>query len=207
MLEQRNSCLFNNNMSITIVLGAIVMLLLFSSCGGRKKVLGAAIKDRDSLPIMATYGVTTLISDSGVTRYRINTDEWLVYDKKYPSYWAFEKGLYLEQFDSLLNVNASIKADTAYFYDKEQLWKLIGHVDIKNLKGERFNTELLYWNQATQKVYSDKFIRIEQPDRIISGHGFDSNQQMTVYVIHNIEGIFYVDEEADSTKTDSVKAQ
>lgn len=207
MLEQRNSCLFNNNMSITIVLGAIVMLLLFSSCGGRKKVLGAAIKDRDSLPIMATYGVTTLISDSGVTRYRINTDEWLVYDKKYPSYWAFEKGLYLEQFDSLLNVNASIKADTAYFYDKEQLWKLIGHVDIKNLKGERFNTELLYWNQATQKVYSDKFIRIEQPDRIISGHGFDSNQQMTVYVIHNIEGIFYVDEEADSMKTDSVKAQ
>lgn len=207
MLQQRNSYLFNNNMSITIVLGTIVMLLLFSSCGGRKKVLGEAIKDRDSLPIMATYGVTTLISDSGVTRYRINTDEWLVYDKKQPSYWAFEKGLYLEQFDSLLNVDASIKADTAYYYDKEKLWKLIGHVDIKNLKGERFNTELLYWNQATQKVYSDKFIRIEQPDRIITGHGFDSNQQMTVYVIHNIEGIFYVDEEADSTKTDSVKSQ
>lgn len=205
MLQQQSSYLFNKSMSITIVLGAIVMLLLFSSCGGRKKVLGEAITNRDSLPIMATYGVTTLISDSGVTRYRINTDEWLVYDKKQPPYWAFEKGIYLEQFDSLLNVDASIKADTAYFYNKEQLWKLIGHVDIKNLKGERFNTELLYWNQATQKVYSDKFIKIEQPDRIITGHGFDSNQQMTVYVIHNIEGIFYVDEEADSTKTDSVK--
>ena len=207
MLQQRSSYLLSKNISITIVLGTIVMLLLFPSCDGRKKVLGEAIKDRDSLPIMATYGVTTLISDSGVTRYRINTDEWLVYDKKQPPYWAFEKGIYLEQFDSLLNVDASIKADTAYYYNKEQLWKLIGHVDIKNLKGERFNTELLYWNQATQKVYSDKFIRIEQPDRIITGHGFDSNQQMTVYVIHNIEGIFYVDEEADSTKTDSVKSQ
>lgn len=194
-------------MSITIVLGTVVMLLLFSSCGGRKKVLGEAITNRDSLPIMATYKVVSLISDSGVTRYRINTDEWLVYDKKKPSFWAFEKGLYLEQFDSLLNVDASVKADTAYFYDKEKLWKLMGNVDIKNLKGERFNTELLYWNQATQRVYSDKFIRIEQPDRIITGHGFDSNQQMTVYVIHNIEGIFYVDEEADSTKTDSVKSQ
>lgn len=207
MLQQRSSYLLSKNISITIVLGTIVMLILFPSCDGRKKVLGEAIKERDSLPIMATYGVTTLISDSGVTRYRINTDEWLVYDKKQPSYWAFEKGIYLEQFDSLLNVDASIKADTAYYYDKEKLWKLIGHVDIKNLKGERFNTELLYWNQATQKVYSDKFIRIEQPDRIITGHGFDSNQQMTVYVIHNIEGIFYVDEEADSTKTDSVKSQ
>lgn len=204
MFQQQSSYLFNKKVSITIVLGAVVVLLLFSSCGGRKTALGEAITNRDSLPMMATYGVVSLISDSGVTRYRINTDEWLVYDKKKPSYWAFEKGMYLEQFDSLLNVDASIKSDTAYFYNKEQLWKLIGNVDIKNLKGERFNTELLYWNQATQKVYSDKFIRIEQPDRIITGHGFDSNQQMTVYVIHNIEGIFYVDDTADSTKTDSV---
>ena len=57
----------------------------------------------------------------------------------------------------------------------------------------------------------------QQPDRVITGHGFDSNQQMTVYVIQNIEGIFYVDENEgtaqpevktlppDSTKKDSVK--
>ncbi|MEG0887885.1 LPS export ABC transporter periplasmic protein LptC [Bacteroides sp.] len=205
MFRKRSKYLSRKSLSITTILGVVVMLLLFSSCGGRKKVMGAAINNRDSLPVMATYKVTTLISDSGVTRYRVNTDEWLMYDKKIPSYWAFEKGIYLEQFDSLLNVDASIKADTAYYYDREKLWKLIGHVDIKNLKGERFNTELLYWNQATQKVYSDKFIRIEQPDRIITGHGFDSNQQMTNYVIHNMEGIFYVDEQADSTKTDSVK--
>ena len=133
------------------------------------------------------------------------------------SYWAFEKGVYLEQFDSIFNIEASIKADTAYFYDKQQLWKLIGNVDIQNRKGERFNTELLFWNQATKKVYSDKFIRIQQPDRVITGHGFESNQDMTVYVIQNIEGIFYVDENGgtaqpevkalppDSTKKDSVK--
>lgn len=201
MLQKQDNYLLGKSISITIVLGTVVMLLLFPSCGEGKKPLATAIKDRDSLPMMATYGVTTLISDSGVTRYRINTDEWLVYDKKNPSYWAFEKGVYLEQFDSLLNVDSSVKADTAYYFDNKKLWKLIGHVAIKNVKGERFNTELLYWNQATEKVYSDKFIRIEQPDKIITGHGFDSNQQMTVYVIRDIEGILYVDEKADSTKT------
>ena len=172
-------------MSITIVLGTIVMLLLFSSCGGKKKELGEAITERDSLPSMATLGVVTYISDSGVTRYRMEAEEWLMYDRKRPSYWAFEKGVYLEQFDSLFNVDASIKADTAYFYDKQKLWKLMGNVDIKNRKGERFNTELLYWNQATEKVYSDRFIRIEQPDRIITGYGFDSNRSslLTSYVL------------------------
>ena len=191
-------------MSITIAFGAIVMLLLFSSCGGKEKKLGEAITERDSLPSMATMDVVTYISDSGVTRYRMDADEWLVYDRKKPSYWAFEKGVYLEQFDSVFNVDASIKADTAYYYDKQKLWKLMGHVDIKNRKGERFNTELLYWNQATEKVYSDRFIRIEQPDRIITGYGFDSNQQMTNYQIRNMGGVFYVDEEDQKAPADSV---
>lgn len=202
MWRKRKNRLLHKSISITIALAAVVMLLSFSSCDGKSKAMGDAITERDSLPVMNTLGVTTLISDSGVTRYRVNTEEWLMFDRKKPSYWAFEKGVYVEQFDSIFNIEASIKADTAYYYDKERLWKLIGNVDIQNRKGERFNTELLYWNEATQKVYSDKFIRIEQPDRIITGHGFDSNQQMTVYVIRNIEGIFYVE---DDQKTDSVK--
>lgn len=197
------------NMNITIAFMAMVMFLLFSSCSGRKKEMGAAITERDSLPVMDTRGVTTLISDSGITRYRINTAEWLIFDRKSPSYWAFEKGVYLEKFDSLFQVEASIKSDTAYFYDKERLWKLMGNVHIQNLKGEKFDTQLLYWDQNKQKVYSDRFIRIEQPDRIITGRGFDSNQQMTVYTIHKPEGVFYVDEEdtapKDTIKTDSIQ--
>lgn len=197
-------------MSITTALGAVVMLLLSSACSGRKKVLAEAITERDSLPVMDTRGVTTLVSDSGITRYRIQTEEWLVFDRKSPSYWAFEKGVYLEKFDTLFQVEASIKSDTAYYYDKQKLWKLMGHVAIKNLKGEKFFTELLYWDQNREKIYSDRFIRIEQPDRIITGQGFESNQQMTVYTIHKPEGIFYVDQEAlavDTLQHDTVQHQ
>ena len=188
----------------------MVMLLLFSACSGRKKELGAAITERDSLPVMATRGVNTLVSDSGITRYRIQTEEWLVFDRKSPSYWAFEQGVYLEKFDTLFQVEASIESDTAYYYDKQKLWKLMGHVVIKNLKGEKFFTELLYWDQNREKIYSDRFIRIEQPDRIITGRGFESNQQMTVYTIHKPEGIFYVDQEAmavDTLQRDTTQSQ
>jgi LPS export ABC transporter protein LptC len=192
-------------MSITHLTLRGVMLFFFVlslSCAGDKKELAAAVENRDSMPVMRTINVETLISDSGVIRYRMKTKEWLIFDRLKPSRWSFEKGIYLEQFDSVHKVEASIKADTAYYYDKQRLWELRGHVDIHNRKGEKFNTELLFWNQSTEKVYSDKFIRIEQPDRIITGHGFDSNQQMTVYTIREMEGIFYVDEEdVDTTST------
>ncbi|NDW13253.1 LPS export ABC transporter periplasmic protein LptC [Bacteroides sp. 214] len=181
------------------------MLLSFSSCAGKKKDLGEAINERDSLPMLETLGVTSFVSDSGITRYRIDTEEWLVFDRKKPSYWSFEKGVYVEKFDSLFRVDASIKADTAYYFDKDKLWELRSKVHIQNIKGEQFDTDLLFWNEKTGKVYSDRFIRIEQTDRIITGYGFESDQQMTDYRIHNISGIFYVDDnEQGSTPQDTI---
>lgn len=208
MRTQSSDVFVRRNINITIAFLAMVMLLLFSSCSGRQKVMGEAITERDSLPVMDTRGVSTLISDSGIIRYRLVADEWKVFDRKDPPHWAFEKGIYLENFDTLFQVTANIKADTAYYYEKQKLWKLIGDVVIKNLRGEKFNTELLYWNQNTEKVYSDKFIRIEQPDRIITGWGFESDQQMSKYRIFKTGGIFYVEDEAmaaDTTRTEPAK--
>ena len=210
MQLQLINVVYGKYISITTAL-AVVMLLLFSSCSGKKKELGAAITERDSLPVMDTRGVVTLVSDSGVIRYRLNAEEWLVYDKKDPPYWAFEKGVYVEKFDSLFQVEASIKADTAYYYDKKKLWKLISNVHIQSQKGELFDTELLYWDQNAKKVYSDKAVRVEQTDRIIYAEGFESNEQMTKYTFFKVNNtIFYVDEEstatvpADSVQNDSV---
>ena len=76
-------------MNITVVVWTTVMFVLFPACSGDNKNLAEAITERDSLPTMKTLGVTTLISDSGITRYKIITEEWEIYDKKNPPYWAF----------------------------------------------------------------------------------------------------------------------
>lgn len=205
MHKQTSDINVRGHKNITIALAMVMFILLTAACSGRKKIVGEAITERDSLPIMETKGVTTLISDSGIIRYRLQAEDWRVFDKKKPPYWAFEEGVYLETFDTLFQMEANIKADTAYYYEKQKLWKLMGNVVIRNLKGEKFNTELLYWDQNIEKVYSDRFIRIEQPERIITGRGFDSNQQMTKYTIHKPEGIFYLEDNgvvsADTTKT------
>ena len=170
----------------------------------RRKNLAEAITERDSLPSMKTLGVTTLISDSGITRYKIITEEWEIYDKKNPPYWAFEKGVYLEKFDSLFHIDASIKADTAYYYEKKKLWELRSNVHIRSQRGDKFDTDLLFWDEKQERVYSDKFIRIEQEDKIITGYGFESNQQMTEYQIYNNTGIFTVEDTAPSRQYKAV---
>ena len=176
----------------TAVLAVVVLILQFS-CKENKRGTIPPFEFPDSVAIMSTYGVSTMISDSGHIRYRINADEWFVYSKRQPPYWAFEQGLYLEQFDTLMNVESTIKCDTAYYFNEARLWKLIGNVNMTNPQDQRFYTDLLYWNQNEELIYSDAYIRVEQEDQITDGVGFSSNQDLSVWQIRNTKGIYTVE--------------
>ena len=205
--NQKNQT-YLKTLNITAAFLAAVMFVLFPACSGKEKKLAEAISENDTLPSMKSLGVTTLISDSGITRYKIVAEEWLIHDKKNPPYWAFEKGVYLEKFDTLFRIDASIKADTAYYHEKKKLWELRGHVQILSQRGDKFQTDLLFWDEKKEKVYSDKFIQIEQEDKVIKGYGFESNQNLTEYEIKNTTGIFTVEDTNPITTTqpqDSLK--
>ena len=93
-----------------------------------------------------------------------------------------------------MNIEATVKCDTAYYYSEQKLWKLIVNVNIKNIKDERFYTHLMYWDQENEKIYSDAYIKIEQTDQVTEGIGFSANQNLTVWQINNTKGIFAVEE-------------
>lgn len=173
---------------------AVVVPIFVTSCNSVQEE-SIIIENRDSMAVMSTYGVSTIISDSGRISYRIDAEEWLIFDRRQPPYWAFEKGVYLEKYDYGMNVEATIKCDTAYYYSEQKLWKLIGNVDIRNPKNERFYTDLMYWNQEEEKIYSDAYIKIEQEEQTTEGIGFSSNQNMTQWEIKNTKGIYTIKEE------------
>ena len=183
------------------------MLFLCSACSKKKHPVTDAITNRDSVPIMVTREVSTYISDSGVVRYKIIADEWKVFDRLDPSRWTFEEGVYLEKYDNNLNIEATILADTAYYYNKQELWELRGNVHIENIEDEQFDTQLLFWNQKSKQVYSDQYIRIRQQKRIITGMGFTSNQDFTNYTIKQTQGIFPIKEEQSTTDSTTVAVE
>ena len=194
MKEQHYVNISNKHYSTTIAMLAIVVLFMLLSCSNDKKNVGSPIEEPDSISYLSTYGVTTLISDSGRISYKIEAEEWHIYEKRNPKYWAFEKGAYLEKYDDSLRIEATIKSDTAYFFSDMKLWKLIGNVNIRNQKNERFFTDLLYWDQEKGDIYSDKYIKIEQEDQVTTGIGFRSNQALTNWEILSTEGIYTIED-------------
>ena len=179
----------------------MLLLLLTIACSSEKKEIVDVAFDPEKTYTMKATEVNSLVSDSGLTRYRLNAKEWLVFDKAKDPYWYFPEGIYVEKFDTLFQTEASIKADTAFYFSKRELWRLVGNVKVESLQGEKFDTSELFWNQKEGKVYSDKYIRIEQEDKIITGVGFESNQEMTQYKIFNSKGTFPVSESKASENT------
>ena len=178
----------------TILFWGMVVLLCMTACENDYKPRISAIADRAAVPSLKADTVTTLISDSGITRYRITTPRWEIYDKANPTYWEFPQGVYIERFAENLSTEASLEADYAFYNEKEQIWHLKGNVHALNLKGEEFSTPELYWSQKDETVYSDTIMEIKKSTSIIKGIGFRSNQQMTEYTILQPTGVFPIDD-------------
>ena len=160
------------------------------------------IQNREEEPILKSIGVSTLISDSGVIRYKIISEDWFIYDRKDPPYYSFEKGLFLEKFDESYHVDAFINCDTAYYYNTQRLWELRGRVCVKNLKGETFKTSLLFWDMSQRLIYSPAYMVIDGIEQDLDGYDFRSNESMTDYIIHSSSGAFPMGEDREVPRPD-----
>jgi LPS export ABC transporter protein LptC len=185
----------------TLFISFFILSFLFSCASKEKPEKINAFADRTKIPRLHANDITTVISDSGITRYRISAPTWDVYDRATQPYWEFPKGIHLERFDMALKVDANIHSKYAKFNENEQTWELRGKVKAINLQGELFETEQLFWNQRQERFYSDSLVKITQATRIITGIGFESNQNMTKYSIKRPEGVFPVTENESNSSS------
>ncbi|MDE5674666.1 MAG: LPS export ABC transporter periplasmic protein LptC [Muribaculaceae bacterium] len=180
---------------------ATALAIAAGSCTRETKVDISNNLNPARMPSMVTHNISTLISDSGVTQYKIVAPVWYVYDEVDTPYWLFPEGLYLQKFDPEFNVIATVAADSARFFKLQKLWKLEGNVEMTKAPRDLFLSERVFWDQRKSRLYSDTFIHIENETHILEGTGFESNERLTQYRILHPSGIFPV--ERDNLRPDS----
>ena len=162
-------------MEVRLNISHYTSLLLFTAlsalcaCSEQKEHTAPAINPQDSVSVMISYGINTLVSDSGIMKYRIVAEKWEVNEIKNPPRWFFPRGLFMEQFDEKFHVETYIQADTAYNYTQQKLWHLIGNVRVKTVDGLRFWSEELWWDQNRHELYSNLYSHVVTPEREIEG--------------------------------------
>lgn len=172
------------------------MLMLFAmtvGCGEDDKlqVMGRKI-DTEKMPQLSTRNVSTLISDSGYTKYKVVTPLWNIYGAKThgEQFWDFPEGVYLRQLDKDLQLVSTVAADSACYFPERKLWELYGDVEIDQKEKAYFLSQRIFFDDRQKLIYSDTFIHIKTPTQILEGVGFESNQDMTRYRVLNPTGMF-----------------
>ena len=180
------------NKIIVSVLSAIVCLFLFVSCENDiAKIKTLAITE--DLPAFTAEGVERLESDSTVIRYKMQSPELIMHSNEKEPYIEFPKGVKIEKYDAKMNIISSITAQYAKNFTSDDRMEAKNNVVAVNLHGDTLKTEYLVYDTRKQKIYSDQFVKIIRKDQIITGVGFESNQDFTSYHIKNPTGHVYVD--------------
>jgi len=62
-------------------------------------------------------------------------------------------------------------------------------VIVVNVNGDTLKTEELIWDEATNKISTQKFVSVKQTDRIIYSDGLETNTDFSNYKFFNIKGV------------------
>ncbi len=190
---------------LIVTVTVVITSLIFFSCKEKNDSLVAFSYDPELVPSLVTDSAYQFVSDSGITRYKMVYDVWMVFDKAKEPYWFFPEGIYVEQFTPDFEIESIVEADTAWFYVDKNLLRLKKNVHVENMKGEVFDSDELFWDRKNAKVYSDAYIEIQQGDSRLKGYGFESNQQMTNYrIFRPHDGRIPLVEQPDSVRGDSI---
>ncbi len=164
-----------------------VFCFFFLSCKQEEKVNK---KEFYEGPLSELYGINMTYSDSARTVVRMSTEVQLTMpneDKIYP------KEVRVFFFDREGNNTTILRGDSARFIRARNLYHVMGRVNINNqVKHETLDTDELFWNPDTKKVYTDVAVHVKTPEQILHGVGMDSNQDFTEYTLRKVNGVVSV---------------
>lgn len=191
-------CLKYSRIKIAALIAGAAILL--TACENNLEQI-QAFSSPEELPVMEATNFETLFTDSGEVRFLIKAPKLYQFDMQGTSFVEFPDGIQLIKYDADQNIISSITADYAKNFEKEQKWEAKNNVVATNAQGDTLKTEHLIWEEKTEKIYTEEFVRIIRSDQIITGIGFQSDQSMQNWRIKNPKGTIYI--EVDNTPQSS----
>jgi len=178
-------------------LSSIVTLILLASIAFSCEKKNVTFQKIDilTLPSHTAKNFITTYTDSGKLQLVLSAPLMESFERTEIPYSEFKSGLKVLFHDGNPEPVASVTAKYAKYTDNKNLWELQDSVVAVNEKGERLETELLFWDQKKALIYTDRFVKITTEDQIIQGYGLESDPRLSKRRIKNLSATIYVNDE------------
>lgn len=183
----------------TLVFSGVASLV---SCGGGSS--GSNV-DLETLKTLQSNNLTIISSAEGKLSYRFETPLLERYEYAAQPYMEFTKGVKVETYnDSTHLIESTLIADYAKLIEPLELWEARGNVVATNAQGQVLETQQLFWDRKSDRIYSTVDSKITQGQDVVIGIGFESNSKFDDFMFHRPRGQVTVDTEPKGAAGDSV---
>jgi LPS export ABC transporter protein LptC len=171
----------------------IAIAALALSC--EKKIGTIKKSDILNLPGITVKNSESVFSDSCLVQLIITFPLMEKYDNSTSPYSEFRSGIKVIFYDGHKEPVGSVTSKYAKFYENKKLWELKDSVIAINEQNYKLETELLYWDQEKELIYTDRFVKITSEDQIVMGTGFESDPRLSTRKIKNVNATIYLKDE------------
>ncbi|HHJ49389.1 MAG TPA: LPS export ABC transporter periplasmic protein LptC [Phaeodactylibacter sp.] len=178
---------------ITSVLWSCLLFLLISCENDLAEVSATLPQDAVNREVLEDFHI--IYSDSAKVLIRAMGPLLYRYLEREDPREEFPKGIHILFFDANSQVLTSrLSANYGVRKEKDSQVVLRDSVVWISEDGNRLETEELIWDEKKEKVYTNKFVVVRSPERIIYGHGFEANRDFTASTIWAVEGEIRLEE-------------
>ncbi len=172
------------------------MLVLFSCKKNSIQEVNILTKT-DTMAMQSVWDIETVYTDSGKVKIRISAPlvQRFEAEEDGNNETLFPKGMKVTFYGPEGQVKSWLSSKYAIYHESNHLWEASDSVVAVNEEGKTLNTELLFWDEKKQIIYSDKFVKITTDKEVIYGDGFEADQSFTYWEITNVKGTIYHDTE------------
>ena len=173
------------------------LLFFFSLCGllisCDSEMAEEAEKTIYQGPLRTLDNAEIIHSDSARLKAKILADK--VYNMQNGDREAPE-GMFITFYEKDGSKSSTLKADYAYYTEENKIWHAQGNVIVHNIENqETLKTEELFWDPQSGDVNTEKFVKIETPEEVITGTGLVAKQDFSTWSLKQPEGIFVIEDE------------
>ncbi|WP_238325351.1 LPS export ABC transporter periplasmic protein LptC [Lunatimonas lonarensis] len=138
-------------------------------------------------PTRVGFDIVLHHSDSAIVRTKLTAEKQLEFRNGNNE---FPDGIVIHFFDKDGVLSTTIRADRGFYEKRTNLYRGEGDVRVHNiLKDQKLNSEELFWDPSKKKIYTEKFVTVEEPDRIIRGTGMEADEGFNDYTFTKVTGI------------------
>lgn len=143
----------------------------------------------EAAPVLTADSLRLFYTENGKLTAEVRTPYMLSYSKQDVDYDEFPQGIVVYSYDGQKHVKSMITANYAIYQRAIKLWDARYNVLAVNEAGDSIQSEQIFWNELTARVYTTANVRVTTKSSTLFGRGFESDDRFEHWVIKEPTGV------------------